>query len=154
MHSEVEHTPMPAIGELHILDTDDGQRVGVIRYDDARRELVIYDQDDPDASKTSALLTAHEADTMADLVGARGPRWHCMRLDRHRDGLVILQVLVEADSPCVGRPPGSYRGVATALIRAGHAVAEPARCRPGDVLVVIGQLDSALDVVEAVTRHP
>ncbi len=153
MHPEVEYQTMPTIGSLHIMDTDDGRRVGVIRYDNSRRELVIYDPADPDARKTSALLTAHEADTIAELVGAAGPRQHSVRLDRHDNGVVVLQVLVGADSPCVDRPLGQYGTAVTALIRGRRALAPPARCRAGDVVVVIGELDTALDAVESLTRR-
>jgi TrkA domain protein len=153
MHPELEYQPMPTVGSLHIMDTEDGRRVGVIRYDDARRQLVIYDPADPDARQTSALLTAYEADTIAELVGVTGPRQHCVRLDRHDNGVVVLQVLVGSDSPCVDRPLGQYGRAVTALIRGGRVLAAPARCRPGDVVVVIGELDTVLDAVESLTRR-
>jgi TrkA domain protein len=152
MTSKVEYQPMPTVGSLHIMDTDDGRRVGVIRYDDTRRELVIFDPADPDARKTSALLTASEADSVAELVGVHGPRQHCMRLDRHDNGMAVLQVLVEVDSPGVDRPLGGQDAVVTAIIRDGRVVAVPDRCRAGDLVVVVGELSAALDAVERLTR--
>ncbi|NUR92910.1 MAG: potassium transporter TrkA, partial [Nonomuraea sp.] len=45
---EVEQTALPGIGLRHDFTTRAGRRVGVISHRTGRRDLVIYDQDDPD----------------------------------------------------------------------------------------------------------
>ncbi|MEV4140037.1 TrkA C-terminal domain-containing protein [Dactylosporangium sp. NPDC049742] len=149
--------PLPGIGTLHVLAARDGHHVGVIRHDDDRRELVVYDPADPDTRLTGVLLTAAEARTVAELVGTTGPMTHCARLDRHTDGVAVLQVLIGADSPRVGRPltgTGVAGATVIAVVRDEHVVPSPGqdlRCRAGDIVVVIGRPDAAFEVIDSVT---
>ncbi|MEV4517124.1 TrkA C-terminal domain-containing protein [Dactylosporangium sp. NPDC049525] len=149
--------PLPGIGTLHVLAARDGHHVGVVRHNDDRRELVVYDPADPDTRLTGVLLSAEEARTLADLVGAAGPVTHCARLDRHAGGVAVLQVLIGPDSPRVGAPlagTGVDGAVVIAVVRDEHVMPAPGptfRCRAGDVVVVIGRPDAAFEVIEAVT---
>jgi TrkA domain protein len=150
-------TPLPGVGTLHVLAARDGHRVGVVRHADDRRELVVYDPADPDTRLTGVLLTAAEAGVLADLFGATGPVTHCARLDRHAGGVSVLQVLIGADSPRVGRPlagTGVDGAAIVAVVRGEHVIPAPGpalRCRAGDVVVVIGRPDAAFELIDAVT---
>lgn len=153
----ITSAPLPGVGALHVLAAQDGHRVGVVRHADDRRELVVYDPADPDTRLTGVLLTAAEARVLADLVGAAGPMTHCARLDRHDGGVSVLQVLIGADSPRVGRPlagTGVQGAVVAAVVRGEDVIASPGpglRCRAGDIVVVIGRPDAAFEVIDAVT---
>jgi TrkA domain protein len=71
MHAvQVQETRLPGVGVRRDLLTESGRRVGVVFHRDGRRELALYDRDDPDACRDSLVLTAEEADTLAELLGA------------------------------------------------------------------------------------
>ena len=57
----VEQTPLPGIGVRHDLVTSSGRTVGVVSHRNGRRDLVLYDVDDPDACLASIPLTDDEA---------------------------------------------------------------------------------------------
>ena len=66
----VEQTPLPGIGVRHDLITSSGRTVGVVSHRSGRRDLVLYDVDDPDACLASIPLTDDEAEALADVLGA------------------------------------------------------------------------------------
>ncbi|MET7422701.1 potassium transporter TrkA [Dactylosporangium sp. NPDC005555] len=149
--------PLPGVGMLHVLAAEEGRRVGVVQHDDDRRELVIYDPADPDTRLSGVLLTAAEARVIAGLVGVDEPPLHCARLDRHTSGVAVLQVLIGADGTPAERPlPDSVTAGASiaAVVRDDLVVLAPEpsfRCRPGDVVVVIGRPEAALAVIDTLT---
>jgi len=44
----VRETNLPGIGVKHDFTTDDGREVGVLVHRDGRRDIVVYDAEDPD----------------------------------------------------------------------------------------------------------
>ena len=142
---------------LHVLTASDGHRVGVARHSDGHRELLVHDPADPASRRTGVLLTAAEAEVLAGVAGAAGPMTVCARLDRHDDGICVLQVLIGAGSPQVGRPlagTGVNGTVIAAVVRGEHVLPPPGpdfRCRAGDIIVVVGGPDAAYDVIDVVT---
>jgi TrkA domain protein len=57
MRVRVEQTMLPGIGVRHDLVTSSGRTIGVVSHRSGRRDLLLYDVDDPDASATSVPLT-------------------------------------------------------------------------------------------------
>ena len=68
--SEVRETKLPGVGVRHEFDTESGTRVGVIVHRDGRREILVYDQHDPDACSTMVDLSAADTRTMSELLGS------------------------------------------------------------------------------------
>ena len=55
--ADVEETKLPGVGVRHDFATSSGQRVGVLLHRTGQRELLVYDEDDPDSCTESVRLT-------------------------------------------------------------------------------------------------
>jgi TrkA domain protein len=131
--------------------------VGIVSHRSGRRDLVIYDTSDPDACSEVVKLATHEADALAELLGA--PRI-VERLTSLRDQVAQLQVErlpIEAGSPYAGRTLGDTQArtrtgaSVVAVLRGERMIASPGpdfKFEPGDVVVVVGTPDG----IEAVAR--
>ncbi|GAA3651639.1 cation:proton antiporter regulatory subunit [Nonomuraea antimicrobica] len=152
---EVEQTALPGIGLRHDFTTRKGQRVGVISHRTGRRDLVIYDKEDPDAVCHMVKLNDEEADALAELLGAPRIVARLNQLHQQVEGLVSVQLPIPADSPYADRPMGDARvrtrtsASIVAIVRAGQVFASPGPgfvFSVGDVVVVVGSEDSTSEV--------
>ncbi|TDD17439.1 cation:proton antiporter regulatory subunit [Nonomuraea diastatica] len=152
---EVEQTALPGIGLRHDFTTRKGQRVGIVSHRTGRRDLVIYDKEDPDAVCHTVKLNDEEADTLAELLGAPRIVQRLNQLHEQVEGLVSVQLPISADSPYVGRPMGDARvrtrtsASIVAVVRGGKVVASPGPdfvFTGGDVVVVVGSEDTTAEV--------
>lgn len=75
--ARIETTRLQGIGMRHDFTAADGTRIGMITYDSGGRELLIFDQRDPDECRASLALDEDDAHTLAELLAG----WH--GLDRH-----------------------------------------------------------------------
>ena len=146
MRVRVQQTSLPGIGVRHDLITASGRTVGVVSHRNGRRDLVLYDVDDPDSSLASIPLTDDEAEALADVLGASLMLGQLAGLRQQAEGLVTEQVPLPAGSPFVGRRLGDTH----ARSRTGSSIVAVLRDRevipsPGPALVF-----DANDVVVAV----
>jgi TrkA domain protein len=144
---DVERTALPGIGLQHVMTTGRGRQLGVISHRSGRRDLVVYDREDPDSCVATVALTAEEANAIAELLGTGRIVEHLAELHRQVEGLVTEQLPIAPGSPYVGRPLGDTHARTrtsasiVAVVREGQVVASP---RPdfvfaaGDVVVVVG----------------
>ena len=102
----VEQTPLPGIGVRHDLITSSGRTVGVVSHRNGRRDLLLYDVDDPDACLASIPLTDDEAEALADVLGASLMLGQLAGLRQQAAGLLTEQIALPAGSPFVGRRLG------------------------------------------------
>ncbi|MFB9180199.1 TrkA C-terminal domain-containing protein [Dactylosporangium sucinum] len=147
-----DQRPLPGVGTLHLLHADDGHHVGLVHHADDRRELVVYDPADPDTRMTGVLLTTAEAGVLADLLGVDGPTVHCARLDRYAERVAVLQVLIGAGRPAMDAAVDG--AVVAAVVRDDQVLVAPGRqfrFSPGDVVVVVGRPDAAMEVIDFLT---
>jgi TrkA domain protein len=105
----VEQTPLPGIGVRHDLVTSSGRTVGVVSHRNGRRDLVLYDVDDPDSCLASIPLTDGEAEALADVLGASLMLGQLAGLRQQAAGLLTEQIALPAGSPFVGRHLGDTR---------------------------------------------
>ena len=70
---DVSETNLPGVGVRHDFTTATGQRLGVIAHRGGRRELLVYDTDDPDACRTVMQLDVDDARTLAEVLGSIEP---------------------------------------------------------------------------------
>lgn len=149
---EVEQTALPGIGLRHEFTTRSGRRVGVVSYRSGRRDLVIYDQQDPDRAGETVALTDEEADTLAELFGAARVVERLNELHRQVEGLVTEQVPIDAGSPYDGRPMGDAQvrtrtgASIVAIVRENRVIASPGPdlvFDAGDVVVIVGSPEAA-----------
>ncbi|MGP3959760.1 cation:proton antiporter regulatory subunit [Nonomuraea sp. 3N208] len=120
-----------------------------------RRDLVIYDEDDPDRACQTVKLNDEEADALAELLGAPRIVQRLNQLHQQVEGLVSVQLPIPPGSPYAGRPMGEARvrtrtgASIVAVVRAGRVFASPGPdfvFGEGDVVVVVGSEDSTADV--------
>ncbi|GAA4575181.1 cation:proton antiporter regulatory subunit [Planotetraspora kaengkrachanensis] len=161
MQVEVEQTALPGIGLRHEFTTRSGRRIGVVSHRTGRRDLVIYDPDDPDRACETVKLNDEEADALAELLGA--PRIVQRLNDLHREveGLVSLQLPITPGSPYAGRPMGDARvrtrtgASIVAIVRSGLVAASPGpefMLADGDVVVVVGSPESTAAVADILSN--
>ncbi len=65
---EICPTPLPGVGLRLEFVTERGLRVGIVSHRTGRREVVVYDREDPDTAAVTLTLTADEANGMAGLL--------------------------------------------------------------------------------------
>jgi TrkA domain protein len=154
---EIEQTALPGIGTRHVIVARTGRRVGVVTHRNGRRELVIYDEDDPDTAAASLTLTSEEADALAELLGAPRIVQRLARLHRELEGLVSEQVLIGDDSPFVGRTLGETQARTrtgasiVAVVRHGEVHASPGPdfvFAARDIVVVVGTSEGTSGVAQ------
>jgi TrkA domain protein len=144
---DVERTALPGIGLRHVFNTRRGRRVGVILHRTGRRDLLIYDQDDPDTCSAPVALDPEEAETLAELLESARFMERMAALQRQVEGLVSEKIPIRHGSPYDGRLLGDTRArhrtgaSIVAVVREGQVIASPGpdfRFLGGDTVVVIG----------------
>ncbi|MEW9550808.1 cation:proton antiporter regulatory subunit [Nonomuraea sp. NPDC050783] len=158
---EVEQTALPGIGLRHDFTTRAGQRVGVVSHRTGRRDLVIYDKDDPDRACQTVKLNDEEADALAELLGAPRIVQRLNQLHEQVEGLVSVQLPIPDGSPYAGRQMGEARvrtrtsASIVAVVRGGRVFASPGPdfvFGAGDVVVVVGSEESTAEVADILAR--
>jgi TrkA domain protein len=80
--TQIDETLLPGVGVRHDFTTVAGARIGLITYRDGRRELLLYDERDPDECRASISLDDEDARALADLLGGSQIIEH---LEHHRE---------------------------------------------------------------------
>ncbi|MBO4273722.1 cation:proton antiporter regulatory subunit [Microbispora triticiradicis] len=154
---EVEQTVLPGIGLRHEFTTRSGRRIGVVSHRTGRRDLVIYDPDDPDRACETVKLNDEEADALVELLGAPRIVQRLNAMHREVEGLVSLQVMITPGSRYDGRPMGDAQvrtrtgASIVAVVRAGRVFASPAPdfvLTGDDIVVVVGGEESTTAVAD------
>ncbi|MFD0690022.1 cation:proton antiporter regulatory subunit [Actinomadura fibrosa] len=144
---DVERTALPGIGLQHVLTTERGRQIGVISHRSGRRDIVVYDREDPDSCAVTLPLTAEEANAIAELLGTGRVVERLAELHRQVEGLVTEQLPIAPGSPFAGRTLGDTQARTrtgasiVAVVRDRQVIASP---RPdfvfavGDIVVAVG----------------
>jgi TrkA domain protein len=154
---EVRETALPGIGVRHEFTTSAGHRVGLVSHRSGRRDVLLFQERDPDAAAVAIVLNPDEAEALATLLGAARITRELVDLPEQVEGLVVEWIALPASSPFVGRPLGDTRARTrtgasiVAVAREGSVHASPGpdfALRSGDHLVTVGTPQGVL----AVTR--
>ncbi len=157
---DVVEVLLPGVGVRYEFDTHAGPRVGIVSYRDGRFELVRYGPEDPDSSSPLLMLSAAEADTIAELLGAPRLTERFADLTREIPGLMSARVEVPDGSRFDGGTLGDTRArtltgsSVVAVVRGATVIASPAPSEPlhgGDTLVVVGTEAGIAGVQKIVT---
>jgi TrkA domain protein len=144
---DVERASLPGIGLRHVFTTARGRQLGVVSHHTGRRDLVVYDKEDPDTCVVSVALTGEEANALAELLGTGRVVERLAELHQQVEGLVTEQIPIAPGSPYAGRPLADTQARTrtgssiVAVVRGGEVIASP---RPDfvfqadDVVVVVG----------------
>jgi TrkA domain protein len=144
---DVNEVLLPGIGLRYEFTSAEGRRIGIVARREGNFEVVTYDRSDPDQSRLLLKLTAEEADTVAEILGAPRIAERFADLTKEVPGLSAGQIEVGPGSPYVGRPMGETRARTrtgasiVAIVRGDDVIASPPpseALHAGDVLVVIG----------------
>lgn len=148
---EIFETPLPGVGVRYELTTESGDRVGVVVRRDGRRELVIYDVDDPDTCRASIAVSGREAAVLVELFGGSRVTERLADLRHEVEGLSIEWITMAAGKGLTGRTIGDGRirtdtgASVVAVIRGTSSAPGPGpdfRFEPGDVVLVMGSAQS------------
>jgi TrkA domain protein len=144
---EIREVKLPGVGVRYEFETADGTRIGVVSHRSGLREVYASRPGDRDAFTRVLGLSADNARTLAELLGATRVSQQLAELQQRVEGLVIDWLPVRGDSPFAGRPIGDTQmrartGVSVvAIVRGEEAVPAPGPDVPiedGDFLVVVG----------------
>lgn len=86
---EVFETPLPGVGTRYEFSTAEGERLGVVARRDNRRDLLLYDEDDPDSCRAVVELNSEEAAVLVDLPSGSQGRPHARTQGRVRDRRLV-----------------------------------------------------------------
>ena len=157
MSVSVTSRGLPGIGICQELELHDGSRLGVITRRSGKRDLVVYDAEDPDATAARVLLTENEAHIVAELLGGPQIVTQLAALN-DADGLVVEQLTLRPGSPFIGRPLGDTRARTrtgssiVAVLRDSVAIPSPAPdfvLALDDLIAVVGT-QPAIDQLTAI----
>ena len=143
---EIEETLLPGVGVRHEFTSDGGERVVLVTHRTGRRELAIYDRDDPDLRRAVVHLSVDDTTALGELIGASHVS-ETVRRVQQLEGVAMDWVTVGSTSPGVGASigDGAYRtrtgASIVAIVRGDSTIPAPgpeARFASGDVVVAVG----------------
>jgi K+:H+ antiporter subunit KhtT len=144
---EVSETPLPGVGVRHDFVTAAGERVAVLTHRTGRRELAVYDREDPDACVAVLHLSPDDTRTLAELLGASPVAEAVAAVQQRLEGLAIEWVTVPSGSRFVSSTmaEGAFRtrtgASIVAVLRGAETIPAPGpdhRFEGGDVIVAVG----------------
>lgn len=152
--AEVSETRLPGVGVRHDFRTTHGERLGVLVLRSGRRELLLYDRDDPDACRATIDLEPDDARTLAELLGTSQVSEAIASIQRV-EGLVIDWLTIEEGSPLAGVSVADAgirqrtRVTVVAVLRGEEALPAPGPefvLQAHDVIVTVGPPEGTADL--------
>lgn len=147
---EIFETKLPGIGVRYEFTSAAGDRLGVVVRRDGRRELLVYDDADPDSSRSSVELSSSESAALVELMGGSKVTEHIGDLRHEVEGLSIEWVTMPAERGLTNRTIGEGRirtdtgASVVAVIRGDISLPGPGpdfMFEAGDVALVTGSVD-------------
>jgi len=77
------------VGFRHDFTTRRGRQLGVVSHRTGRRDLILYDQDDPDAAQEVVQLSGAESEALGGLLGGSRVTEALTELQQQVEGLAI-----------------------------------------------------------------
>lgn len=148
--SEVRETRLPGVGVRYEFTTHVGQDIGVIVHHDGRRELLVYDESDPDTCSSIVDLSESDTQTLAEIFGVSHISETVAAVRHEIEGLAIEWIDIPGRAAAVGTTigDGAYRtetGTSIVAVIQGHrTVPAPGpefTFSAGDVAVAVGTVE-------------
>ena len=145
--SEIREVRLPGVGVRLELSTEAGEDLAVIVHRGGQRELMVYDQGDPEKCTTVLHLTDRETRALSEMLGGATVNEVTTAVVQDVDGLAINWLAVPENSPLAGRSIGegmlrSRTGVSiVAVVRGPETIPGPGPdlvLDHDDVLVAVG----------------
>jgi len=143
---EIQETLLPGVGVRHEFTTAGGERLALLTHRTGRREIAVYDRDDPDQCRTVLHLSAEDTTALGELFGLSQVS-ETVRAAQRLEGVAIDWISLPAGSPAAGSSiaDGEFRtrtgASIVAIIRGDTTVPAPEpdeRLAGGDVVVAVG----------------
>jgi len=143
---EVQETVLPGVGVRHEFTTVGGERVALLTHRSGRREVAVYDREDPDTSRTVLHLSADDTRTLGELLGTSQVSEAVLGAQRI-EGLALDWIALSPGSRFDGASiaDGQFRSETgtsiVAVIRGTSTLPAPepsTTLEAGDVLVAVG----------------
>lgn len=155
--TQIHQTRLPGVGMRHDFETNGGDRIGVIHHHSGRRDLLIYDRDDPDSCQSVIPLDEDDSHNLTELLGAAQVVQEINQLQQSLGGLVIDWIPISKNWSCAGHTIAEVdirtrTGVLiVAVVRGQDTTPSPMAdfvLQSGDIAVVIGKPDAIKKAVE------
>lgn len=143
---DVEETVLPGVGVRHEFTTAGGERAALLTHRSGRREIAVYDRDDPDTCRTVLHLSPEDTGTLGELLGASQVREAVLETQRI-EGLALDWITVRTGSRFDGASiaDGQFRtrtgASIVAILRGTLTIPAPEPSvvfEAGDVVVAVG----------------
>jgi TrkA domain protein len=144
--AEVRETRLPGVGIRYDFVAADGSRVSVLAHRTGRRELLMYERDDPDACRAVLSLNAEDTRVLAELLGGMQLSEGLAAMQRIEDlAIDWLRIPPDVNGRTIGDLEVRTRtGVSiVAVIRGDETIAAPSPAfafEAGDSAVAVGTL--------------
>jgi TrkA domain protein len=157
---EVFETPLPGVGVRYEFTSAAGDRIGVVTRRDSRRELVLYDREDPDSCRDTVELTGGEAAALVELLGGTKVTERIADLRHEVEGLSIEWVTMPTTGGLSGQTIGDGRirtqtgASVVAVLRGTASVPGPGpefTLMPGDVALIVGSVEGVHSAARLLT---
>lgn len=144
---EITQATLPGIGVRYEFTTETGDVIGVVCHNTGRREIVVYDNEDPDAARRVASLSPADGRALAEILGASAVTEAMTHAQQRIEGLALDWIDVGAESSLAGNSIGSgelrSRTGASVVAVVGEGGSNPAPgpddvINVGDTVVVVG----------------
>jgi len=144
---EVFETRLPGVGLRFDFTTGRGRRVGVVAHRSGRREIVVYDQNDPDTGRSVLDLDPEDGRLLVELLGGSKVSEELVELRQQVQGLVIEWITIETSSELAGNSIAQSRvrtrtgSSIVAVVRGTEAIPSPEPevvIEADDTIVVVG----------------
>lgn len=148
---EMFETKLPGIGLRYEFTTESGDRIGVVVRRDGKRDMAIYDREDPDACRGSIELSDGDSGRLAELLGGTTITERLDDISHNVEGLAIEWITMPNSGGLTNKTiaDGRIRTLTSAsvvaVIRGEHAVPGPGpsfEFISGDVVLVMGDSDA------------
>ena len=93
---EIYETPLPGIGVRYEFTSESGDHVGVVVRRDGKRDVALYDRQDPDSCKGTMELSEGDSSKLAELLGGTNITARLESLKHMVEGLAIEWVTMPA----------------------------------------------------------
>lgn len=153
---EIRESKLPGVGVQHDFSLDTGQRIGVITHHSGRRDLLIFDLDDPDLCRIALQLSELEGRILGQLMGASQVVQSMAEVQQTIGGLSIDWIPIGQQWACSGatiESIGLYKTGTNiiAVVRNQQTIPAPPpdfELEAGDTVVVVGKPEGIRDTIE------
>ena len=93
--SDVRETRLPGVGIRYDFTTDEKRDIGVLVHHDGRREVVVYDEDDPDRCSSLVHLSESDSQTLGEILGVSHVAETVSAVRQEIEGLSIAEAAAQ-----------------------------------------------------------